>query len=131
MKLKKIIIYLFFSYFIITNSFSLEPDIFVQSTVNRASAILSKDISKDEKIKELKKIAKETAELLSEVVSKPTALRMRYLIEQSKDELLESYKYTGSLIHVIQLAYAFQAYCEIPDTEGHNVRLHEYIEAYI
>ena len=63
MKLKKIIIYLFFSYFIITNSFSLEPDIFVQSTVNRASAILSKDISKDEKIKELKKIAKETVDI--------------------------------------------------------------------
>ena len=34
-------------------SFSIEPDIFVQSTVNRASSLLSKDISKDEKIDKL------------------------------------------------------------------------------
>ncbi len=30
-------------------SISIEPDIFVQSTVNRASSLLSKSISKDEK----------------------------------------------------------------------------------
>lgn len=77
------------------------------------------------------RIAKKTADLLSEVVSKPTALRMRYLIEQSKDELLQSYKYGSDLLHVIQLTYAFQAYCEIPDTEGHSAKLHEYIQAYI
>ena len=31
--------------------FSIEPDVFVQSTVNRASKLLSENISKDEKIK--------------------------------------------------------------------------------
>ena len=40
-----------------------EPDVFVQSTVNRASAILSKNITKEEKIEELKKIAKDTVDI--------------------------------------------------------------------
>tara|TARA_B100001057_G_scaffold367900_1_gene371301 strand:+ start:456 stop:1040 length:585 start_codon:yes stop_codon:yes gene_type:complete len=43
--------------------FSIEPEIFVQSTVNRASQALSKDISKVEKINELKSIAKETVDI--------------------------------------------------------------------
>tara|TARA_Y100001970_G_C14208575_1_gene845520 strand:- start:53 stop:634 length:582 start_codon:yes stop_codon:yes gene_type:complete len=42
---------------------SIEADVFVQSTVNRASQILSKNISKDEKINELKSIAKETVDI--------------------------------------------------------------------
>ncbi len=46
-----------------SNSYSIEPDIFVQSTVNRASSILSKDISKEEKINELKNIAKDTVDI--------------------------------------------------------------------
>ncbi|MBD1141020.1 ABC transporter substrate-binding protein [Pelagibacterales bacterium SAG-MED39] len=44
-------------------SLSVEPDIFVQSTVNRASSLLSKNISKEEKIEELKKIASETVDI--------------------------------------------------------------------
>lgn len=43
--------------------FSIEPEIFVQSTVNRASQVLSKDISKEDKINELKSIAKETVDI--------------------------------------------------------------------
>ncbi len=43
--------------------YSIEPDIFVQSTVNRASQILSKNISKEQKIDELKNIAKETVDI--------------------------------------------------------------------
>ena len=45
------------------NSNSIEPDVFVQSTVNRASQILSKNISKEEKINQLKSIAKETVDI--------------------------------------------------------------------
>ncbi len=45
-------------------SYSIEPDVFVQSTVNRASSILSKNISKEEKINELKNIAKETVDIV-------------------------------------------------------------------
>ena len=42
---------------------SIEPDIFVQSTVNRASKVLSEDISKDSKINKLKQIAIETVDI--------------------------------------------------------------------
>ena len=42
---------------------SIEADIFVQSTVNRASQILSKNISKEEKINELKLVAKDTVDI--------------------------------------------------------------------
>ena len=63
MKFRKFLLVLFSYILIFTNSYSLEPDVFVQSTVNRASNILSKNISKEEKINELKKIAKETVDI--------------------------------------------------------------------
>ena len=64
MNIKKLIIFLLFLNLNFTFSvFSLEPDIFVQSTVNRASQILSKNITKEEKINELKSIAKETVDI--------------------------------------------------------------------
>ncbi len=63
MKFKKFLLVLFFYILTLSNSYSIEPDVFVQSTVNRASSILSKDISKDEKIDELKIIAKETVDI--------------------------------------------------------------------
>ena len=46
-----------------SNVYSIEPDVFVQSTVNRASQILSKNISKEEKINQLKTIARETVDI--------------------------------------------------------------------
>ena len=45
------------------NAYSIEPDVFVQSTVNRASKILSQDLSKEQKIDELKMIAEETVDI--------------------------------------------------------------------
>ena len=47
----------------LNDAFSISPDIFVQSTVNRASLVLSKDLSKDEKMDKLKIIAKETVDI--------------------------------------------------------------------
>jgi len=63
MNFKKIFLILIFFNLQFANSFSIEPDVFVQSTVNRASTILSKNISKAEKINELKVIAKETVDI--------------------------------------------------------------------
>ena len=60
---KKLLVFLIVFFSITLNSFSIEPDIFVQSTVNRASKLLGEDISKDEKIKKLKVIAKETVDI--------------------------------------------------------------------
>ena len=42
---------------------SIEPDIFVQSTVNRASEALNDKFSKEEKIEKLKEIASETVDI--------------------------------------------------------------------
>ena len=61
--MKKIFIILFLLNAISFNAFSIEADVFVQSTVNRASQILSKDISKDEKINQLKLVAKDTVDI--------------------------------------------------------------------
>jgi len=47
----------------VQNAFSLEPNIFVQSTVNRASQVLSDDISKEQKMEKLKLIAKDTVDI--------------------------------------------------------------------
>ena len=63
MKNKKLIFFVIISIFNFSTLFAIEPSIFVQSTVNRASAILSEDISKKQKIDKLKKIAKETVDI--------------------------------------------------------------------
>ena len=60
---KKLLFFLIIFFSITFNSFSIEPDIFVQSTVNRASKLLGEDISKNEKIEKLKIIAKETVDI--------------------------------------------------------------------
>ena len=63
MKIKKYL-FIFLIYFLNINiSYAIQPDIFVQSTVNRASKVLSENISKTDKINELKKIAKETVDI--------------------------------------------------------------------
>jgi phospholipid transport system substrate-binding protein len=49
--------------FSLNHSNSIEADVFVQSTVNRASQALSNKYSKDEKIEKLKNIASETVDI--------------------------------------------------------------------
>ena len=63
MKIKKIVVIVFLYLFNYNYSYSIEPEIFVQSTVNRASKILSENISKEKKMDELKLIAKETVDI--------------------------------------------------------------------
>ena len=65
MRLKKFLIFtLIISSFIsINQSYSIEPDVFVQSTVNRASEALNNKFSKKEKIEKLKQIASETVDI--------------------------------------------------------------------
>ena len=61
--MKRLLLVLLFFYINNSHVYSIEPDVFVQSTVNRASQILSKNISKEKKIEELKLIAKETVDI--------------------------------------------------------------------
>jgi len=64
--MKKIFTFFLFSIIFITNanySFSIEPDVFIQSTVNRAADTLSSNLSKEERIEELKQIARDTVDI--------------------------------------------------------------------
>tara|TARA_B100000575_G_scaffold277573_1_gene264017 strand:- start:94 stop:687 length:594 start_codon:yes stop_codon:yes gene_type:complete len=44
-------------------SFSIEPDVFIQSTVNRAADTLGGNFTRDERIEQLKQIAKDTVDI--------------------------------------------------------------------
>ena len=64
--MKKIFILILFLSIFITSfnpAYSISPDVFIQSTVNRASQVLSENLSKEEKINKLKLIAKETVDI--------------------------------------------------------------------
>jgi phospholipid transport system substrate-binding protein len=61
--MKKILTIILLLNLSIANAYSIQADVFVQSTVNRASEILSKNISKEEKMNNLKIIAKETVDI--------------------------------------------------------------------
>ena len=54
---------LFLSFSFTNNSFSIEPNEFVQNTVNEASKALSGNFAKEEKIEKLKIIAKKTVDI--------------------------------------------------------------------
>ena len=61
-KILKILILLFL-FSLPSATYALEPDVFVQSTVNRAADTLGGNLSKEERIEELKKIAKDTVDI--------------------------------------------------------------------
>ena len=87
-------LFIFLLYFSSLNiSYSIEADVFVQSTVNRASSILSDNSSKDQKIAELKKIAKETVDIEGIGFYTLGSIRKQLNDEQKKkySELFEQY----------------------------------------
>ena len=64
--MKKNIILLIVSIFLILKPYyllAIEPDVFIQSTVNRATQTLSGNLTKDERIQQLKNIAIETVDI--------------------------------------------------------------------
>ena len=63
MKLKSFLYIVVFFSLSLNNLYAIDPEIFVQSTVNRASKVLSENISKKEKMSELKNIAKDTVDI--------------------------------------------------------------------
>ena len=71
----------------INNAFSISPDVFIQSTVNRAAQTLSGNYTKEERIEKLKDIAKDTVDI--------TGIGFYSLGKHRKNlskEQLESYK---------------------------------------
>ncbi len=93
MKIKKILILFLIYIFNHSIAFAIKPDIFVQSTVNRASKLLAENISKDEKISELKKIAKETVDIKGIGLYTLGPIRKNLNEDQKKtyNKLFESY----------------------------------------
>ena len=93
MKFKKIIIILFLLNLNNSNVYAIEPDIFVQSTVNRASQVLSENISREEKINKLKTIAKETVDIRGVGFYSLGSIRKNLNEDQKKkySELFERY----------------------------------------
>ena len=89
--MKKLIILIFLLNLPTGNAYSIEPDVFVQSTVNRASAILSKNISKEEKINQLKVIAKETVDIKGVGFYSLGSIR-KNLDDNQKDKYLEFFE---------------------------------------
>ncbi len=63
MNFKKFYLILFVFTLNFTNANSIEPDIFVESTIKKATSILSNNSSKESKIKQLKTVAKETVDI--------------------------------------------------------------------
>ena len=63
MKMNKFFIIIIFYFLNFNHSYSIEANIFVQSTVNRASKILSEESSVEKKIEQLKFIAEETVDI--------------------------------------------------------------------
>ena len=63
--MKKIAIFVILSIILLkpNYAFSIEPDIFIQSTVNRAAQTLSGNFNKNERIEQLKTIAIETVDI--------------------------------------------------------------------
>ena len=88
---KKLLVFLIVFFSITFNSFSIEPDIFVQSTVNRASKLLGEDITKDEKIEKLKLIAKETVDIRG-IGFYTLGKKRKSLNEQEKKEYAELFQ---------------------------------------
>ena len=63
MNFKKFYLILFVFILSFTNANSIEPEIFVESTIKKATSILSNNSSKESKIKQLKTVAKETVDI--------------------------------------------------------------------
>ena len=64
--MKKILTIFLFTFLFLTygnKSFSIEPDVFIQSTVNRAADTLGGNFTRDERIEQLKQIAKDTVDI--------------------------------------------------------------------
>jgi len=62
-KISTFTIFLIIIFSSINNSYSIEADIFVQSTVNRAAKTLGGNLSKEERIEKLKDIARDTVDI--------------------------------------------------------------------
>ena len=89
-KILKILILLFL-FCLPGATYALEPDVFVQSTVNRAADTLGGNLSKEERIEELKKIAKDTVDIRG-IGFYSLGSHRKGLSDEKKEEYLEVFE---------------------------------------
>ena len=92
-KILTFITFLIICFLNITNVYSIEADAFVQSTVNRAAKTLGGNLTKKERVDELKEIARETVDIKGIGYYSLGSYRKNLSEEQLKkyEELFEQY----------------------------------------
>ena len=91
MKIKSFIYLILFYFLSLNNSYAIDPEVFVQSTVNRASKILSENITKEKKMLELQNIAKDTVDIKGIGYYTLGSIR-KNLSEEQKNEYLNLFE---------------------------------------
>ena len=91
MKIKSLILAISIYFLSISNLLAIDPEIFVQSTVNRASKILSEGLTKERKMLELQKIAKDTVDIKGIGFYTLGSVR-KVLSEEEKEEYAELFE---------------------------------------
>ena len=89
--MKKILILLLLINFNFTNAYSIEADVFIQSTVNRAAETLGGGLTKEERMDELKKIALDTVDIRG-IGFYSLGVHRKTTNEEQKIEYLKAFK---------------------------------------
>ena len=87
-KIRKSLIYIFFSFILTSNAFSISPKDFVQQTVDEAAVALGQNISKELKIVKLKTIANKSVDIEG-IGLYSIGKRRKELTDTQKEEYLE------------------------------------------
>ena len=90
-KIRKSLIYIFFSFILTSNAFSISPKDFVQQTVDEAAVALSQNISKELKIVKLKTIANKSVDIEG-IGLYSIGKRRKELTNTQKEEYLEIFR---------------------------------------
>ena len=84
-KILKFLLLVSINFCFLSNSFAIEPYLFVQETVNSASEALNKRLSKEEKMEKLKIIAKKTVDIQG-IGNYSLGTYRKTISDQKKDE---------------------------------------------
>ena len=84
-KIWKFLLLVSINFCFLSNSFAIEPYLFVQETVNSASEALNKRLSKEEKMEKLKIIAKKTVDIQG-IGNYSLGTYRKTISDQKKDE---------------------------------------------
>ena len=90
-KILKLLLLVSINFFFISNSFAIEPYLFVQKTADEASEALNKRLSKEEKIEKLKIIAKKTVDIRG-IGNYSLGTYRKTISDQKKDEYFDIFE---------------------------------------